>query len=419
MDINRLIERVKFIITTPKTEWNAIEAEQTSTKELYIGYILILAAISPIAGFLKMSIFGIKVPFVGTYRIGIGASIGNMILNYVFTLVGVYIMALIIDFLAPTFGGSKNQLQALKTVAYAYTAAWIAGIALLIPWIGILILLIGSLYSIYLLYLGLPVTMKCPQEKSVGYTAVSIIIAIVISFAISMVVGGITGVNMRGNMTNPQVGMQGNGSFDKNSLGGKLENWSKKLDNASKEMEQAQKSGDSAAQQKAAEKMMAVAMGNNGPIKTLAPERIKSFLPEKLAGMTRSNVSAERSGAMGFQISTAKATYEGKGGRNLNVEITDMGAAKGVMALASWAGVEKDSTTADGFEKIYKDGSQMIHEQWNNKSHDGEYTTIVGDRFSVKVSGEADSINTLKGTAQSIDLAGLAALKGEGIQKDQ
>jgi Yip1 domain len=418
MDISRLMARVKLILTSPKTEWNAIEGEQTSTKELYIGYILILAAITPVASFLKMSILGIKIPFVGTYRIGIGPSLGNMVLNYIFILVGVYVMALIVDMLAPTFGGSKNQQQALKTVTYAYTAAWVAGILQLIPWIGIPLLLAGSLYSIYLLYLGLPVTMKCPTEKSMGYTAVSIIIAIVISFAISAVVGGITGVNMRGAMTAPQTGMQGSGSFDKNSLGGKLEDWSKKMESAGKEMEQAQKSGDAEAQRKAASKMMATAMGSKGTIETLAPDRIKAFLPEKLAGKTRSDVSAERNGAMGFQISTAQASYKDDSGHNLEVEITDMGLAKGVMALAGWAGVEQEKSTEDGFEKTYKQGSRMVHEQWDSKSHTGEYTTIVANRFSVKISGEAADIDVLKNAVQSMDLSGLEALKDEGMTKE-
>lgn len=417
MDFSKLLERVKLILTSPNTEWNTIDTEQTSAKDLYLGYILILAAVTPIAGFLKMSIFGIKVPFMGRYRLGIGASLTNMVLSYVLTLAGVYIMALIVDMLAPSFGGSKNQIQALKTVTYAYTAAWIAGIAQLIPWLGILILLAGVVYSIYLLYLGLPVMMKCPKNKAGGYTAVSMIIAVIVSIAISAVVGGITGVHMGGTMTSPRTSMEGSGGFDKNSLGGKLSDWSKKMESAGKEMEAAQKSGDVEAQRKAASKMMATAMGSNGTIETLAPDRIKTFLPEKLNGRTRSNVSAERSGAMGFQMTTAQASYKDDGGNNLEVEITDMGLAKGVMALASWAGVEKESASADGFEKTFKSGSRMVHEQWNNNSKTGEYATTVADRFSVKVTGKAADIDGLKNVAQSIDLAGLEALKNEGISK--
>ncbi len=417
MDMNKLIERIKLILTSPKTEWETIGSEQTSIKELYLGYILILAAITPIVSFLKLSIFGIHIPFMGTYHLGIGQGLSNMVLNYIFILAGVYVMALIVDMLAPSFGGSKNQLQALKVVAYAYTAAWIAGVLQLIPWIGIPLLLLGSLYSIYLLYLGLPVTMKCPPEKSLGYTAVSIIVAIVIGFVISAVVGGITGVHMRNAMTAPQTGVQEGGSFDKNSLGGKLEDWSNRMESAGKEMAKAQKSGDVEAQKKAASKMMATAMGSKGTIVTLAPDRIKAFLPEKLNGWTRSDASAERNGAMGFQISTAQASYGDGSGHNLQVEITDMGLAKGVMALADWAGVTQEKSTADGFEKTYKQGSRMIHEQWNSHSGSGEYTIIVAGRFSVKSSGSAADINVLKNAAQSIDLSGLEALKDAGVSK--
>ncbi len=415
MDSTTLMERVKLILTSPVTEWNVIEAEQTSVKEIYTEYILILAVITPIAGFIKTSIFGVSYPFLGTYRVGIGAGLGHMILSYLLSLVSIYLIALAIDRLAPTFGGSSDRIQALKTIAYALTAAWLAGILQIIPWIGFPLFLVGSLYSIYLLYLGLPTTMKCPREKSTGYTAATVVIAIVLGFLFSLVAGGLTGVGMRGAVPTARSGMQGN--FDKNSLGGKLENWSKKLDNASKDMEKAQKSGDVDAQQKAMGNLMATALGNKGPIETLAPDRIKAFLPEKLAGRTRSDLSAERSGAMGFQISTAQASYRDDKGQVLSVEITDMGLAKGVMALAGWAGVEKESSTADGFEKTFRKGSQIVHEQWNSKSHSGEYTTIVGNRFSVKVSGEAAGIDTLKEAAEDLNLTGLEALKDEGIKK--
>jgi hypothetical protein len=317
--------------------------------------------------------------------------------------------------LAPSFGGKKDDMQALKTVAYAYTAAWVAGFAQLVPWMGILILLAGSVYSVYLLYLGLPVTMKCPPEKSMGFTVVSIIAAVILSFAISAVVRGITGgVGMMGGMSSSQMGK---GEFDKGSPGGKIEDWTKKMEAATKDLEKAQKSGDSDAQSEAMSKLMASAMGGDGKIETLAPERIKTFLPESLAGRTRSAVSAERSGAMGFQISTAQASYKDSDGNILKAEITDMGLAKGVMALAGWAGVEKESVTESGFEKTYKKGKEMVHEQWDSRARSGEYSTILGNRFSVKISGKAADIDTLKKAANSMNLAGLAALKDEGVTK--
>ena len=102
----------------------------------------------------------------------------------------------IINALAPTFGGQKDSVQALKTAAYAVTAAWVGGVAQLIPWLGWLIMLAGAIYSVYLLYLGLPHTMKAPADKAAGYTAVTIIVAIVLGWILWAIVGSVIGRGM-------------------------------------------------------------------------------------------------------------------------------------------------------------------------------------------------------------------------------
>jgi len=186
-----LVDRVKRILLSPKTEWEVVDAEPATATELYTRYIAPLAAIGPISQLIGYSVFGITVPFVGTYRVPIGSAITQAIVTYILTLAGTYILALIIDALAPTFNGQRNQIQALKLAAYSLTASWIAGIFALIPGLRILTLL--GLYSLYLLYLGLPVLMKAPREKALGYTAVVIIAAIILS----MVIGAIAGIFMR------------------------------------------------------------------------------------------------------------------------------------------------------------------------------------------------------------------------------
>jgi hypothetical protein len=120
------------------------------------------------------------------FKVPIGTGLAGAVVRYLATLAGVYVLALIIDALAPSFGGQKSQIQALKLAAYSSTASWLAGIFMIIP--SLSILSIVGLYSLYLLFIGLPVMMKSPQDKSLGYTVVVILCAIVL-FAI---VGAIT-----------------------------------------------------------------------------------------------------------------------------------------------------------------------------------------------------------------------------------
>jgi len=180
-----IVERIKGILLKPKDEWQTISGETTPIPELYKSYIVILAAIGPVASIIGMSIIGLSLPYTGTFRIPITTMIASSVVHYVLTLVGVYVLALIIDALAPTFSGRKNINQAFKLAAYSYTPGWLAGIFALIPALAVLGIL--GLYGLYLLFLGLPVLMKSPQEKSLGYTA-TIILAAIILFAVIGVV---------------------------------------------------------------------------------------------------------------------------------------------------------------------------------------------------------------------------------------
>jgi Yip1 domain len=417
MDLSKQIARVRAILGTPRTEWPVIAAEPATIGSIYKDYVLLLAAIPAVFGFLKYSVIGINLPFLGTYRAGVGAGLSGMVVSYVLGLASVYVLSLIVDALAPTFGGQKNSVQAFKAVVYASTASWLAGIGQVVPWIGVLVLLAGGAYSIYLLYLGLPQTMKCPPQKAAGYTAVTFVIAIVLSWLISFAVGGVIGVGSMGGSGLPGVSDSGDaGGFDADSPMGKLESMARQAEEAGKKLEAAQKSGDVQAQRDAAGEMMSAVMSGGDQVESLAPDRIKPFVPESLAGLPRTEVSAERNNAMGMQVSEARGTYADDTGRVLRLEIIDMGGMKGMLAFAGWAAGEQERETDSGYEKTYQQEGRLVHEEWDSEQKSGEYTTVLGERFSVKLSGEASSIAELKTAAASLDLAGLEALRNEGVK---
>jgi hypothetical protein len=176
-----IMERIKGILLRPKEEWQTIAGETTSIAELYKNYIILLAAIGPVASFIGMSLVGVSLPIRGAYRVSITAGIASAVVLYGLTLVGVYVLAFIIDALAPTFSGEKNLNQVFKLATYSNIPGWLVGVFALIP--ALMILGIFGLYGLYLLYLGLPVLMKSPKEKSTGYT-VAIIVAAIIIFVV-------------------------------------------------------------------------------------------------------------------------------------------------------------------------------------------------------------------------------------------
>ena len=200
-----LVARATSILLSPNTEWPVIASEPTTARNIYLGYVAPLAAIGAIAMFIGQVFVGISVPLLGTVRVGIGTGLATALLMYAMAFFAVFVLSWIVDMLAPSFDGQRDPLRALKLVAYSYTPAWIAGVLQLVPVLGIL-LLVASLYGLYLLYLGLPVLMRCPKEKSVVYTIVIVVCAIILFVLVGVLVSCVSGgsVGVLGSASGPR-----------------------------------------------------------------------------------------------------------------------------------------------------------------------------------------------------------------------
>lgn len=179
-----LFERVKNILLQPKAEWPRIDSEPATVAGLFTSYAMILAAIGPVASVIGLTLAGVP----------IGYSLPMALVSYVVGLAVVFVTSLIIDALAPTFGGTKNQVQATKLAVYSSTPGWLVGVLALIPPLLPLMAVLGFLaliYGIYLLYLGLPLLMKVSEDKAVGYVAVVVVAWIIIYYVFIMLIAGI------------------------------------------------------------------------------------------------------------------------------------------------------------------------------------------------------------------------------------
>jgi hypothetical protein len=185
--------RVRDIITKPASEWREVAAESTTVGELMTGYAMPLTAIPAICGFIGLSMVGISTPFTGPLRISFLRGISNAIIGYVLGLVSIYVAAIVVEKLAPTFQSRGNTTQAMKLVVFASTPIWVAGVLQLIPALSVLTILAG-LYAIYLFYLGLPHVMHTPQDKVIPYMLVAAVIIIVLSVSFTYITGVMTGV---------------------------------------------------------------------------------------------------------------------------------------------------------------------------------------------------------------------------------
>jgi hypothetical protein len=417
-----LVERAKNIVLQPNQEWPVIAGEAADTKSLFVGYAMPLAAIPPIAAWLGLSVIGVSAGILGTYRAPIVGGLGWAILSYVLGLVSVFVLGLIIDALAPSFGGEKNQLQAMKCAVYAHTPAWLGGIFSLIPALGILAL-IAALYGLYLLYLGLPVLQKAPRDKAVGYTVVVVLCAIVLTIVVS-VIGGIVGFSgdgmhgagmLRGGAdsilgsTRPQAAPD--------TVLGKLDTLGKKMEESGRKMDEANKKGDSAAAVGAAMEGLATMASGGRKVDPIDVDRLKALLPETLDGMQRADVMTEQNSFGPMSVTMANASYRDAAGHRVRIGVGDMAAAGGLFALTAMMGAGQSKESDAGYEKMHKVDGRLVIEKLDRRSGAAEYGVVLADRFVINTSSSDVDPPALRAMIAKLDLSKLEAMKDVGVQK--
>jgi hypothetical protein len=469
-----IVERIKNILLTPKAEWPVIAQEPTSTAELYTGYVMLLAAFTAVMSLVRSSLIGVHVPFGDSVRLPLTTGLMSAVVAFIMGLIGLFVVGVIINVLAPTFGGQKDQRQALKTAAYAFTPGWLSAVFYLLPSMGTLLQFLAGLYGIYLLYLGLPVLMRSRPDKAVGYTVTVVISTMALFMVIGAVMAGL-GVGF-GRMAglgptaqsreiqreqaaaqtaNAIGNMLGTDEKGKAGLGSAISNMMKAGEEAERQQRAAAASASNAATSAAGGASAAAgavgastmdagsagsgstapdapniaaattglvaavggALGGSKRVAAVDFHSLEALLPASLPGMSRVNAEGSDQAALGVKTSTAVGSYQDGKGAHVQIKITDVSAVSGLMDIANGMVGATHSESSTGYEKDVTVSGRSVHEKYDNQSGSGEVNTIVAKRFAVDVSGEKVNMDALVSYLGGVDLSKLEAMKDVGAEK--
>lgn len=177
--------RVWTILSTPKAEWVRIAAAPMSVRSVMLGWVMPLAAIGPIAKLIGSQLLrymgdGMHLPDPFT------SALTEAVTGYALTLLAVYVAALVVNGLAVTFRGKRDFVQALKLAAYGATPVYL--VAVFEVWPPLRWFEIGGLYSLYLIFAGLPIMMHVPRKRALVYTVVTMLTGIGLAILQALIV---------------------------------------------------------------------------------------------------------------------------------------------------------------------------------------------------------------------------------------
>lgn len=371
-----LFARAKNAVLKPQHFWVIVSAEQASLSGLYLNYLFILAAIPAVCALLGMVVVGVggftvtsKVPFLFAFLVAF--------VSYLLSLVMIYVLSLAINALAPSFDGKSDSLRAFKLAAYASTAPLLGGVFGLFPALSILTLLC-ALYGVYLMYLGLPVLMRNPREKSFAYT--------LILFPVAFATGAVmfVCVAMVSSLFSPDA-TRLNPNSDAYIVLKAPDNTLKVP--GIKRPEESQKHIDSIQQSAGATNLLPI-----------SPEVLKGFLPAQVGPLVQTSIEVATITG-NTPVSVARADYE-VGHQKVVITITDTGGLTN-------ESLPQHRDSGRFVEKTWQEGGRIIYQKFDSLGGSAVHKIFLRNGVVVLMEGTRVSADLLKSLSFKLELKAL------------
>jgi Yip1 domain len=193
VDVKKLVDRVRDLMLSPRETLPLTLAESGEPRDVLIPYVMVLAALGPIAGFLSTGVIGMYIPAQSIFNTTVPAmyvrapfaALLVSALRFGMGIASWWCLALVYDKLAPGFGGKHDRAGAFKASASTLTPLWLAGALSLfnsVPHLDFLGYVGGVAALAYAVLIGMyavPLQLSTPEPKAVGHVLASLGITVV------------------------------------------------------------------------------------------------------------------------------------------------------------------------------------------------------------------------------------------------
>ncbi len=190
IDFAALFQRVLDILTAPRRTWRVIRSEPDRGKQLVTKYVLLLALIPSVCGFVGVIVFDSRFSFGDRFSFSLMSAIFKLGI-----FVGsVFILGWLTDAMAPSFDANRSRNNSMKLAAYSSTPVWVAGFVTLVPKLTVLAVVAGFGYAIYIYRIGAQELLDSPKENSLRFSISAVATWFVFTLVTTWIILQITGL---------------------------------------------------------------------------------------------------------------------------------------------------------------------------------------------------------------------------------
>ena len=181
-----LLSHVWGLFAHPEEEWKTIRKENCTIGRCYCSHVLVLAAIPALAGYIGTTQVGWQILTAEVHRLTHQSALWIAIVSYFTMLVAVFTIGKLIHWMGQTYGTKQSLSQCIALAAYTATPLFLIGVMLLYPvlWLNLLIGLVALAYTVYLLYLGVPIVMGVTKERGFLFSSAVLAVGLVALVAV-------------------------------------------------------------------------------------------------------------------------------------------------------------------------------------------------------------------------------------------
>jgi hypothetical protein len=179
------------LLVRPGTQWRKVAELPSATMTTMILYPCIMALLPAVAWYYGTTRIGWTVGDGDAIKLTTESALAIIILFYVTMVAAVTIIGYFIHWMADTYGAESSLAKGIVIAGFTATPLFLAGLTGFYPllWLDLLLAVVAVCWSVYLLFLGIPIVMKISEER--GFLFSSAVIAICLVMIICIMVGSV------------------------------------------------------------------------------------------------------------------------------------------------------------------------------------------------------------------------------------